>query len=202
RGSMVTAAIGCVVLAVLERRRWAHGRPYLILALAAITAVAFLIAYPDFARAYLARFDTITSISPDAALSGRLESWSAIGRVIADHPVQIFLGIGYKTLPYTQYFGQPVIADNMYLSVLVETGVLGLLALLAVNTAIVRTSARAERHGSFFGRWMLCFWVGEVFQMLTGDVLTFWRVLPAFFWVLAQAVLERNSFEDPVGRSV
>jgi O-antigen ligase len=165
----------------------------LILGLAVATGVAFLIAYPEFASAYLARFDTIASISPDAALSGRLECWSAIARVIAEHPVQAFLGIGYKTLPYTQYFGTPVIADNMYLSVLVETGVLGLLALLAVNTAIVRVSARAERQGSFFGRWMLCFWVGEMFQMLTGDVLTFWRVLPVFFWVLAQTVRERDS---------
>jgi O-antigen ligase len=193
RGSMMTAAIGCLVLAILERKRWAHGRTYLILGLAVATGVAFLIAYPEFASAYLARFDTIASISPDAALSGRLESWSAIARVIAEHPVQAFLGIGYKTLPYTQYFGTPVIADNMYLSVLVETGVLGLLALLAVNTAIVRVSARAERQGSFFGRWMLCFWVGEMFQMLTGDVLTFWRVLPVFFWVLAQTVRERDS---------
>jgi O-antigen ligase len=207
RGSMMTAAIGCVVLAILERRRWAHGRTYLIIGLAVATGIAFLVAYPEFASAYLSRFDTITSISPNAALSGRLESWSTIGRVIVEHPVQVFLGIGYKTLPYTRYFGSPVIADNMYLSVLVETGVLGLLALLAVNTAIVGAAARAERRGSFFGRWMLCFWVGEMFQMLTGDVLTFWRVLPVFFWVLAQAVLERDllekdSLEDSPGRSV
>ena len=34
-------------------------------------------------------------------------------------------GIGYKTLPYTDYLGSPVVADNMYLSLLVETGVAG-----------------------------------------------------------------------------
>ena len=49
---------------------------------------------------------------------------------------------------------------------------------------------------------MLCFWVGEMFQMLTGDVLTFWRVLPVTFWVLAQAVREGDFLEDPVGGSV
>jgi O-antigen ligase len=202
RGSMMTATIGCLVLAILERRRWAKGRTYLVLALAAATAAAFLLAYPSFAMAYWARFETISSISPDAVFSGRLESWGAIGGFIADHPLQTFFGIGYKTLPYTQHFGQPVIADNMYLSVLVEAGVFGLLALLAVNWGIVKASARAARGGSFFGRWMLCFWVGEMFQMLTGDVLTFWRVLPVYFWVLAQAVRERNASEDIGDRSV
>jgi O-antigen ligase len=202
RGAMATAAIGCGVLAILERRRWARGRTYLIFGLAAATAIAFLIAYPNFARAYLARFSTISSISPDAALSGRLGSWSAIASFMGDHPVQTFFGIGYKTLPYTHYFGQPVIADNMYLSVLVEAGAFGLAALLAMNAAIVGACSRAARRGSFFGRWMLCFWVGEMFQMLTGDVLTFWRVLPVTFWVLAQAVEERGSPEDSVGGSV
>jgi len=207
RGSLLTAAIGCAVLAILERRRWANGRTYLVLGLLAATAAAFLFAYPKFALAYLARFDTISSLSPDAALSGRLASWSAIGGFIAEHPLQTFFGIGYKTLPYTTHFGQPVIADNMYLSVLVETGVLGLLALLSVNLGILRASARAARGGSFFGRWMLCFWVGEVFQMLTGDVLTFWRILPVYFWVLAQTVREqaargRDSIEDSGDRSI
>ncbi|HEY4361473.1 MAG TPA: O-antigen ligase family protein [Bryobacteraceae bacterium] len=207
RGSLLTAAIGCAALAILERRRWANGRTYLVFGLVAVTAVAFLIAYPKFALAYLARFNSIASVSPDAALSGRLASWSAIGGFIAEHPLQTLLGIGYKTLPYTTHFGRPVIADNMYLSVLVETGVFGLLALLAVNLGIVRASARAARSGSFFGRWMLCFWLGEMFQMLTGDVLTFWRVLPVYFWVLAQAVLdqaarERDSIEDSGGRSI
>jgi O-antigen ligase len=202
RGSMLTAALGCLVLAILERRRWARGRTYLLVGLAVATAAAFLIAYPEFARAYLARFETISSISPDAALSGRLGTWSAIAGFIADHPLETFFGIGYKTLPYTQHFGKPVIADNMYLSVLVEAGVFGLLALLAVNASIVAACSRAARRGSFFGRWMLCFWVGEMFQMLTGDILTFWRVLPVTFWVLAQAVREGASSEDSAGGSV
>jgi O-antigen ligase len=202
RGSMATAALGCLMLAFLERRRWARGRTYLLVGLAAATAAAFLIAYPDFARAYLARFETISSISPDSALSGRLQSWGTIAGFIAEHPVQTFFGIGYKTLPYTQHFGQPVIADNMYLSVLVEAGVFGLLALLAVNWSILGASWRAARSGSYFGRWMLCFWVGEMFQMLTGDVLTFWRVLPVTFWVLAQAAREGDWSEDSAGGSV
>ena len=106
---------------------------------------------------------------------------------MAEHPWQTLFGIGYKTLPYTEYLGRPVIADNMYLSLLVETGVLGLAALVGLNGAILITCWRAMRRGSFYGKWLFCFWVGEVVQMLTGDILTYWRVLPVYFWVLAQA---------------
>ena len=41
---------------------------------------------------------------------------------------------------------------------------------------------------SFCGAWILCFWAGEVVQMASGDLLTYWRVLPVYFWILALAV--------------
>jgi O-antigen ligase len=134
-------------------------------------------------------------IAPDSVLSGRLESWSTIAGFIAQHPWQTLFGIGYKTLPYTEYLGRPVIADNMYLSLLVETGLLGLIALMGLNAAILMTCWRAMRRGSFYGRWMFCFWTGEIVQMLTGDILTYWRVLPVYFWVLAQAA--KDAYADP-----
>ena len=102
------------------------------------------------------------------------------------------MGIGYKTLPYTEYLGTPVVADNMYLSLLVETGIAGLAALIWLNVAIVRAAARAARspdpRRAFCGLWMLCFWWGEMVQMASGDLLTYWRVLPVYFFVLALAV--------------
>src|SRR5205807_9548900 len=58
--------------------------------------------------------------------------------------------------------------------------------------AILRAAARAARAAdprtSFFGAWILCFWAGQSVQMLSGDLLTYWRVLPVYFWVLALAV--------------
>ena len=90
--------------------------------LAALTLVAvtvFAVALPEFSKGYWARavpdWSSLAS-SPDRVLSGRLESWQTIGGFIQEHPWQIVAGIGYKTLPYTRHFGQPVIADNMYLS--------------------------------------------------------------------------------------
>ena len=112
----------------------------------------------------------------------------------AANPWQLLFGIGYKTLPYTTYLGEPVVADNMYFSLLIETGIVGLACLAWLNAAILRASARAARAAdprrSFFGAWMLCFWSGETVQMLSGDLLTYWRVLPVYFFVLALAVRE------------
>jgi O-antigen ligase len=191
RASVICVMLGAAVLATLEWRRWRKHRALVALAiLIPLGAVAFALALPEVAGAYWARvglsLDRLLT-APNRVLSGRLESWGTLVGFMAEHPWQTLFGIGYKTLPYTEYLGRPVIADNMYLSLLVETGVLGLAALVGLNGAILITCWRAMRRGSFYGKWLFCFWVGEVVQMLTGDILTYWRVLPVYFWVLAQA---------------
>ena len=50
-----------------------------------------------------------------------------------------------------------------------------------------RASRSADPRRAFCGTWMLCFWAGEVVQMASGDLLTYWRVLPVYFFVLALA---------------
>ncbi len=126
----------------------------------------------------------------DQVLSGRVESWQTLVQWMAANPWQLLFGIGYKTLPYTDYLGAPIVADNMYFSILIETGIAGLVALIWLNASILRATARSARRGSFFGAWMLCFWSGEAVQMLSGDLLTYWRVLPVYFFVLALAIRE------------
>ena len=199
RASVICAALAIASLAILERRRWQKSPAMIVVAISIPAAAGlFSLALPEVAGAYWTRiglsFDRLVT-APDSVLSGRLESWSTIAGFIAGHPWQTLFGIGYKTLPYTEYLGRPVIADNMYLSLLVETGALGLAALIALNAAIFITSWRALRRGSFYGKWLFCFWVGESVQMLTGDILTYWRVLPVYFWVLAQA--SGDAYADP-----
>jgi O-antigen ligase len=103
----------------------------------------------------------------------------------------LLFGIGYKTLAYSDVLGRSAIADNTWISVLVETGVFGLASLLAMNVAILAACWRAARSGdqlrSFLGTWMLCFWAGQMVQMLSADLLTYWRVLPAYFCMIAIA---------------
>jgi len=196
RAAVGAAAIACCALAVVERRRWPVARVgFAAAALVSIAVLVFAAMPSEFASTYIARlgFAGGAGVTPERFFSGRLETWKTIGGFLAEHPWQILTGIGYKTLPYTQRLGKPVIADNMYLSTLVETGVFGLGALLGLNAAILGAAYRAARRGSFFGKWMFCFWAGEVFQMMLGDVLTFWRVLPVYFWVLAQVVSDEST---------
>ena len=124
-------------------------------------------------------------------LSGRLASWKVLTDFVLRRPSHLVFGIGYKTIPYTAIVGAHVVADNTWLSLLVETGLLGVGVFAALNAAILRTGYRAARSGSpevaFFGAWMFCFWCGEMLQMFTADVITYWRLLPVYFWVLATA---------------
>ena len=103
----------------------------------------------------------------------------------------MLLGIGYKTLPYSDFIGAKAIGDNTYITLLVETGIAGLAAVVALNIAILVTAWRASRSDnpvrSFCGTWMFCFWAGQAVQMFSADLLTYWRVLPVYFFVLALA---------------
>jgi hypothetical protein len=187
RGSLVNVAVALAVLMWTNRRRVPLAKVTLV---AAAGALATWWIFPAFAQAYWTRLSASAEFlfsSTNGVLSGRVTSWQTLGDWIAANPWQALFGIGYKTLPYTQYLGSPVVADNMYLSLLVETGVGGLAALIWLNVAILRAAARSARH-SFFGVWMLCFWCGQVVQMASGDLLTYWRVLPVYFWVLALAI--------------
>ncbi len=189
RASLVNLAAGLAVLAWYNRDRLRWSR---LVPLAGAAAFATWLAFPQFAEMYWLRLSATAEYlftATNGVLSGRLESWRTLSAWVADNPLDALAGIGYKTLPYSSYIGRPVVADNMYLSLLVETGVAGLAALLWLNVAVLRQARRASKSAdpatSFFGMWMLCFWAGQTLQMASGDLLTYWRVLPVYFWVLA-----------------
>ncbi|HEY1183847.1 MAG TPA: O-antigen ligase family protein [Bryobacteraceae bacterium] len=196
RGSLINVMVALAVLAWLNRRRLRLLRraPALAACLGAVGLLTWRI-FPAFLQMYWLRLEASAQYlfsSTEGVLSGRVASWRVLADWMAGHPWQLLFGIGYKTLPYSNYLGTTVVADNMYLSLLVETGIVGLAALVWLNVAILRAARRAaqapDARRSFFGAWMLCFWSGQVVQMASGDLLTYWRVLPVYFWVLAMAV--------------
>jgi len=194
RASLLNLILALAVMLYMERMRIRVGRllAIAICCLAAGSLAAWQV-FPEVARGYWLRLvhSQFFFTQPGSVLSGRVASWQAIAAYLAAHPWNAILGIGYKTLPYSEFIANGIVADNMYLSLLVETGIVGLAVFLLLNVAILRTAWRAARRGdsraSFFGTWMLCFWIGQMFQMLSGDLLTYWRVLPLYFWVLAMA---------------
>jgi O-antigen ligase len=195
RASLLNVAAACAVLLWRYRKKWGARKLAALLSLAIVAAVLTWRIFPAFTDAYWLRLSGSAQYlfsATETVLSGRVASWQTLAAWIRDNPWRLLWGIGYKTLPYTKYLGTPLVADNMYLSLLVETGIAGLAALLWVNVAILRAAARASRAAdpqrSFCGTWMLCFWCGQMVQMFSGDLLTYWRVLPVYFFVLALAV--------------
>jgi hypothetical protein len=187
RASLINVAVALAVLMWCNRRRVRLAR---LAVLAAAGALLTWWIFPAFAQMYWLRLSLSAEFlftRTEGVLSGRVASWQTLAGWVAAHPWQAMFGIGYKTLPYTNYLGSPVVADNMYLSLLVETGVAGVAALVWLNVAILRAAARSSQR-SFFGMWILCFWAGQTVQMASGDLLTYWRVLPVYFWILALAL--------------
>jgi len=208
RASLLNIVVAITALLWLNRHRFRFrhiGLLFLFAAAVGSAAVYYLL--PAFTELYWRRLSgsaTYFFSSTEGVLSGRLSSWNALAGFLRENPFHALFGIGYKTLPYSNFVGQPVVGDNMYLTLLVETGVVGLAAFLALNVAILRASYRAatnpNSHASFFGTWIFCFWTGQMFQMLSGDLFTYWRVLPFYFWALAVAVRAAN--EHPLPRSI
>jgi hypothetical protein len=186
RASLLSLAVALVVLFWRNRRRVKLSR---MAALITVGALATWLIFPTFVEAYWLRLSASAAYfftATEGVLSGRVASWRTLVDWIAANPWQALTGIGYKTLPYTDYLGARVVADNMYLSLLVETGIAGFAALIWLNVAILRAALRARE--SLYSTWILCFWSGQVVQMASGDLLTYWRVLPVYFFVLALAV--------------
>jgi hypothetical protein len=196
RASMAAVAVAGCVFVWLRRLKMSM----VIMAVCACLSAAALVvrvALPAFSANYWSRLTLSTQTFwsyPNEVLSGRVTYWETLVNFLAQHPWHLLFGIGYKTIPYTDYIGTRLVADNTYLSLLVETGIVGLAVFVALNVAILRTAYRAARsnpgRASFFGTWIFCFWCGETVQMLSGDLITYWRVLPVYFWVLATAARE------------
>jgi hypothetical protein len=196
RASVLNLAAALASLLFLRRASIGRGRLAGI-ALGTVLAGGSVLyfVFPALYQAYLWRWWNSAAYlfqSPAQILSGRWSAWSELFRYALQNPLTVLAGAGYKTLPYSNLLGRPLIADNMYLSLLVETGVIGLGALLWLNFNILRAGYRAAQHTDprtrFYGAWIFCFWVGEMVQMASGDLLTYWRVVPLYFWVLALAV--------------
>jgi O-antigen ligase len=198
RASLLNLVASLCMLAYVRRIRLKRVAVALVVSFCAAALIVYIV-LPSFALSYWLRLSGSVQYfwsSPEGILSGRVASWRTLIGFLIEHPWHGIFGVGYKTLPYSDFIGTTVIADNMYLSLLVETGIVGLAAFLLLNLAILRTGWKASRAPSaasaFFGTWILCFWTGQLFQMLSGDLMTYWRIMPVYFWVLAMAVRENR----------
>lgn len=191
RSSWGNVAVGLLAFALITGKARFRRGAVLLLALAVPLGVLWF--YTPELWGYLvnARLGYLAQIfsDPNLASSGRSETWTRVLAIIQDHPQYLVIGVGYKTLPYTRLFREEIITDNGYLSLLLETGVLGLGSFLLLSAAILRTfgklARQSERSLSFWSALLFSFWCGELVHMLAADAHTYWRNMVLFLAMMA-----------------
>ena len=152
RGGLIGALVAIVAAVVLARRQRLQAAAFGVCAIAA--AAAFFLATPG-------ALHRVTSFN--AGGDGRAELWKVGWRMTEDHPVT---GVGlaafqteaknYVREPGSLEFvrlivDEPHVTHNVYLQQLAETGVVGLVLLLAVIGASLGAAARAARRFDALG---------------------------------------------------
>ena len=184
------ALVGLVLIPfVFLRARWA-------LLAVPIVVLGLAIASPALIRE---RFDTVSTSGSEVAT--RVDFWRAAGAIWAAHPIA-GVGIGsfpdaYATspipgkrfLPQTT-FEPPPHAHNLFLNTLAEQGVIGLLALLTVVVAAVRTALRLRRDDR---RWIALVGTAALAALLAAGIhnlfdVTLREQIGTTFWALLGVV--------------
>jgi len=129
-----------------------------------------------------------TAEALDELASGRLTNWGAYLGLVLENPLT---GIGYKALSLER--GVP--PDNQYLSLLVETGVLGLGTYLVFAGALVWTAMTMYVRGNALGWALLVIWAGQFAIGLTIDTLTFWGAMPPILIITFASMNAGRRFE-------
>jgi hypothetical protein len=131
---------------------------------------------------------------PNAATSGRFDTWMRVISIMGDNPRYLLFGIGYKSLAFTRLFHKEIIVDNGYLSLLLETGITGLAGFLVFSGKLLNTfrclSRTRDEALTFWSAALLSIWCGQLVQLLAVDTYTYWRNM-AVFAALAAFTLNR-----------
>ncbi len=146
RGGWMSYALVCLVLGVdfLRRHRPAPWSIATLLVLAATMTAALTLHHPDAQRRFVHTLELFSGDFErmDAATSYRLTLWQTAGRMVADHPIN-GVGVGSFRYAYPQYAepgdyfvseGSDIgafYAHQIVVQVMSETGVIGLLGLVA-----------------------------------------------------------------------
>jgi hypothetical protein len=191
RGSWANVLVTLTVFLILQRKLRVQFAAAFLLVVAGFVFLVYQISPLVVFNFFDWRMGTLLDFwsDPNLATSGRWDNWWRLTTFFGDHPWYLFFGIGYKTLPHTHLFGRPLIADNGFLSLTFEAGVIGLAAFLWLNRAVLGSMYQASRRrGSVravCAAFMFAFWCGEMVQMVTGDLFTYWRNMVVFFAALA-----------------
>lgn len=201
RGSWMNVLVTVTVFLMLQQKLRLRFATLVILLIGSFVFLVYLVSPEIVLNFFQWRLGNLLDLwtDPNFASSGRWETWMKLGGFFADHPWLLFFGIGYKTLPHTNLFGPALIADNGFLSLAFETGILGLVAFMSLNMAIFRSLHKTSQHRNstihLYSTFLFAFWCGEMVQMMTGDIFTYWRNLIVYFLFIG--VVQKISRSSP-----
>lgn len=148
-------------------------------------------------------FDVL--IDPNTATSGRFATWRHVLSIMKEEPRYLLFGVGYKTLSEAPVFGSEIVTDNGYLSLLLETGIVGFAGFALLSIAILTTFFRLARWGedrvAFWGTTLLAIWCGELVLLLAADAHTYWRNLTVMAALMALTLNMAERYETVRVRS-
>lgn len=200
RGMVLSLMLGVGVFVALtrggRRARW------FVAAAAALTLALALLSFAghDYLGLLWSRFTASAGVGysggVDVYLSGRIGMWERLATFLQENPAYILFGIGYKTIASSGPF-QSTVGDNNYVSMLIECGLFGLVALIGLLVSCLR-GAWALRGSAVpgareTGALLFALWVQHAAFLLVGDAMTYWRSMPILF--LLQFALTRSAPE-------
>jgi len=206
RGSWLNVAVTIAVFLIFENALRFRRIAGLLAVLVAVVYLLYQVSPAIVANFFEWRLANLLEFwsDPSFATSGRWETWARLFTFFGDQPWLLFFGIGYKSLASTGLFGSSLIADNGFLSAIFETGIIGLIVFLNLNWIIFRSLYKTSQHQNStvrrYAAFLLAFWCGEMAQMVTGDLFTYWRNLTIYLALMA--FVQRLSRPEPVIQAV
>lgn len=191
RSSWANTLVTLAVFGILTRRtRWR--RTIILLSALSIPMVVLALYFPEIWNYFLGyRLGSLSLIfsDPNSASSGRYKVWTQIISILYKFPSYFFMGVGYKTLPYTRLFGNEIVTDNGFLNLLLETGVLGLggflVFLFSTLKSFWKLSSSPNSRIAFWATILFAFWCGQCVQLLAADSYTYWRNMVVYVSLMA-----------------
>lgn len=192
RGSYIAFAVGCLFIGVVHQRK--------LLVLMLVLGLCWASLVPTVVQERIAGTDAGNG-ELDHSSEIRISLWEDALNLAKQNPV---FGTGYNTYIFMQrvtgFFGAYWDTHNIYIKILVETGLIGLLMFLCLLGKTFLTGYRLFRYtedpflaslGLGLAAWVVCSAVSNLF----GDRWTYLQV-NGFMWVLGGLVSRGFMLED------
>ncbi len=196
--------LGLIIVAVLLARLWGDYKSLVILPAVVVPIVIVLLVAMenDYMLHALDRFMLFGAADATTVSSSRTDIWLALLDVWSSSFTSIVIGIGYGV---SQFVGFGARAHNMYLQMLVEFGVVGLLIWLAgiwgARRFLIRYRAAGVRRGLLRRTTLACLYVLMVAWVFT-SLINVLGIIALIFGLVTAALIQKPATRRATRRAV